>query len=316
MRDDFILAVSPSAEYRVMPFTGSTAQFIADRRHIWSPATTRSYAQSARSRFPTLQDLPLDALTSHVIQEAIGLEAQKTTASTIHNGWALLHQVLDTYLPDAPRWRVRLPKRKPPDLFTPSDEDMQRLVDAMPDTFSEPTRFAALTGLRREEVCALHWDAVDLENRKLYVRRVLVQDENNNWHDLERTKTNKSRRVVDLPSAAIELLQALPCADERVFPLIKTPNSLSRAAVRTRKKVGLSQFRFHDTRRYRVTADLELGIPVKYLQEQVGHTIATQTHHYESVRESARAGYISMRDNKLRGLRKKQPKTQPNVSKT
>jgi hypothetical protein len=68
---------------------------------------TKREAEAARLRSPTLEDLTLDELTSPIIQEATNLEARKICAVSVVNGWALLLQVLNHYLPDAPRRRVK-----------------------------------------------------------------------------------------------------------------------------------------------------------------------------------------------------------------
>jgi integrase len=63
---------------------------------------------------------------------------------------------------------------------------------------------ATFTGLRRGEICGLHWSDVDLAGRTIVVRhnRVTV----NGHVEVLTTKTRSGRRIVPLSDAAVDVL--------------------------------------------------------------------------------------------------------------
>jgi hypothetical protein len=76
------------------------------------------------------------------------------------------------------------------------------------------------------------------------------------------------------------------------------------------RHLGLPKFRLHDTRRFNSTVNTEIGLPTVYTQDQLGHSTIRQTLHYQGVRDNSRASYVTLKDQKLNGIRKKLPKMQ------
>jgi integrase len=110
-------------------------------------------------------------------------------------------------------------------------------------------RLLALSGMRRGEALALHWDEVDLEGRCLR---------------LERTKTGRSLRP--LGAAAIAVLNGVPRDGEKVFVGVTRTHldSVIRAS-------GIAGFTLHDLRRTFVTIAATQGLPDSVISAIVGH---------------------------------------------
>ena len=119
-------------------------------------------------------------------------------------------------------------------------------------------RLIALTGLRRDEACALRWQEIDIPGQ--YLR-------------LENTKTGRSVRPIG--RSALDLLRAQPQREsvEWVFP---RPNNDAPADMKKRiaslfDAAGLSDARSHDLRRTYASVAADLGYGDAAIAELLGH---------------------------------------------
>ncbi|MDE7242905.1 MAG: site-specific integrase [Oscillospiraceae bacterium] len=148
----------------------------------------------------------------------------------------------------------------------------------------EPIR-AAVTlavcyGLRREEICGLRWRDIDFEAKKLYVRNTVTQNGVLKI-EAERTKTEKSRRVIDLIDSTIPYLVSLKQTQQRqgialnkvcVWPDGREvqPNYITHRTKRIMEKYGLERIRVHDLRHTAASLLATRATP-KQVQEFLGH---------------------------------------------
>jgi integrase len=155
-----------------------------------------------------------------------------------------------------------------------------------------PLVLAAWTGLRRGEVCALHWKSVDLEEGVLLVEATLEQTRAG--LSLHEPKTASGRRLVPLPEAALEELRAHRLAQD-AFRLAKRgewnpesfvvcrlsgeplkPDSLSCAWHWFVTSRGYAPLSFHDLRHSYASGIFEQGGSdrermLKVVQNLLGH---------------------------------------------
>lgn len=128
-------------------------------------------------------------------------------------------------------------------------------------------RLIAMTGLRRDEACALRWGEIDFAGSCLR---------------LEATKTGRSTRPIS--KAARDLLQSLPrLSDEWVFP---NRNDTGRAELKASIAVlfdaaGLKNARSHDLRRTFGSVAADEGYGDATIAELLGHSRrgVTQRHY-------------------------------------
>lgn len=149
-------------------------------------------------------------------------------------------------------------------------------------------------GLRRSEVCGLHWDDIDLDRRTLRIRRGL-QRTGGRLQELP-TKTRRSRRTVPLPQVVAEALenhrdrQAKECADAARHCWVDTPyvftssvgtplepRTLTRTFHALLARHGLRKVRLHDLRHTCVSLLLSLGVHPRVVMEIVGHSAIEMT---------------------------------------
>ncbi|MGA9690628.1 MAG: site-specific integrase [Pseudonocardiaceae bacterium] len=150
-----------------------------------------------------------------------------------------------------------------------------------------------MLGLRRSEVCGLHWSDVDLDNGTLRVSRGL-QRVNGSLRELP-PKTRRSRRTVPLPLLCVRVLrehrdrQAKERVDARRgwadTPYVFTstvgtplePRTLTRTFHALCARHGLRRVRLHDLRHSCVSLLLALGVHPRIVMEIVGHSAIEMT---------------------------------------
>ena len=150
-----------------------------------------------------------------------------------------------------------------------------------------------MLGLRRSEVCGLHWLDVDLDNGTLRVSRGL-QRVNGSLRELP-PKTRRSRRTIPLPLLCVQVLrehrerQAKERVDARRgwadTPYVFTstvgtplePRTLTRTFHALCTRHGLRRVRLHDLRHSCVSLLLALGVHPRIVMEIVGHSAIEMT---------------------------------------
>lgn len=147
---------------------------------------------------------------------------------------------------------------------------------------------AIVLGLRRGELLGLTWDAVDLDEGRLWVRQTLA------WVDgrqrIQPPKTRASRRLIPLPGVVEAALRAhrqrqdgeQAAAGERwsdsgfVFTTRRgepmSPYSLTNYWHDLRARAGVPTLRFHDLRHTAVSLLPALGVPPHVVREIAGHS--------------------------------------------
>lgn len=268
-----------------------------------SPRSHERYTELARKNLaPSLGSVVLTQLRPEHISAAYGkaLIAGRRDGSgglsprTVHH----MHRILRQALEQAVKWRVLA--RNPADAVDPPkvERTKMRAYDtretALLFAHFRPTRMfipvvlGTLCGLRRGEVTALRWRAVDFATGQLAI--VESTEQTRAGTRSKETKSGRSRRVA-LPSLALEELRQHRVRqaeellklgirltdDHHVFAQADgqpvQPNSLTHEFVRILAQAEtLPRIRFHDLRHSHATQMLANGIHPKIAQERLGHS--------------------------------------------
>jgi integrase len=210
---------------------------------------------------------------------------------------ARVHVTVHRFLRDAVRWGVlqrnvadqatapRPIKRKMAP-WSPR-ETGQFLATTRGTRLSALWQLAAMTGLRRGEVCGLRWCDVDLEQRRLTVARARVMA--GGQVVSSSPKTVGSARTIGLDELTASVLRAHRSrqnewrlaageawmGDDTIFtdelgrPL--HPTAVSKFFKAAAHEAGMPLIRFHDLRHGYATAALEAGAAMKVVSERLGH---------------------------------------------
>ena len=162
---------------------------------------------------------------------------------------------------------------------------------------------AAYYGLRRSEVVGLRWQSVDFKNKKIVINHKVEQiygkykDGDNIIQKSDILKNTASYRTLPLFTKIEEMLLKVKAQiekdRERLGDLyseenldyvcldycgqIIKPNMITKIFPRTLAKNGIKKIRFHDLRHSCASLMLAEGVPMKQIQEWLGHSTFNTT---------------------------------------
>ena len=182
-----------------------------------------------------------------------------------------------------------------------SAEEMQKMFEALRGTKLElPVLVAAFYGFRRGEVLGLKWDAIDFERGTISVIRTVTTitvDGKQTEIEQQSAKTKSSLRTLPLIGSFREYFLQVKEAQELNkqvcgncynheydgFVFVDElgermrANYLTSAFQKFLESHGLRRMRFHDLRHSCASLLLANGVPLKHIQEWLGHSDFTTT---------------------------------------
>ena len=182
-----------------------------------------------------------------------------------------------------------------------SAEEMQEMFEALRGTKLElPVLVAAFYGFRRGEVLGLKWDAIDFERGTISVIRTVTTitlDGKQTEIEQQSAKTKSSLRTLPLIGSFREYFLQVKEAQELNkqvcgncynheydgFVFVDElgermrANYLTSAFPKFLEDHGLRRMRFHDLRHSCASLLLANGVPLKHIQEWLGHSDFTTT---------------------------------------
>lgn len=181
-----------------------------------------------------------------------------------------------------------------------SKDELAALFDATKDdSMSVVIQLAAYYGLRRSEVLGIRWSAVDFERGTISINHKVTESAVDGRHQLyaeDKLKTKSSFRTLPLIPAVRELLSTQKERQEHYQAMFKKsyctefldyicvdemgrlfrPNYVTDHFKLLLNRHGLRPIRFHDLRHSCASPLLSQGIPMKQIQDWLGHsTFAT-----------------------------------------
>jgi integrase len=160
-------------------------------------------------------------------------------------------------------------------------EEIEALLRAVPDdNLGRVERrlylTAAMTGMRQGELLALRWRDIDWAARRVRVRRSFVRGE---FGTPKSKRSSRSVPLADHVAGEVDLLHRQTLYDQDddlVFAHPHTGKPLDRSKLLKRFKAalrrgGVRDIRFHDLRHTFGTRMAAQGVPMRALQEMMGH---------------------------------------------
>jgi integrase len=273
-----------------------------------SRRSVERYEQLLRGHVvPTIGTRRLQHLQATEIDKLYADLADKLSTQTVH----MVHNALGSCLRTATRTGLLISNPIDRVLAPPADEGDHGLVldveqiRKLVDGFRESSLFAivavaAFTGARRNEILALRWSDLDVDNKTLRIERALEGETG-------RVKPPKTRRGIRTISIDDDLVALLIAEREKYLRLVagvpddaavdlsliklpeealifptwvygkinltkpRRPNAVTLGFARRASKLGFKGLCFHDLRGSYETALLEAGEPVHVVAERCGH---------------------------------------------
>lgn len=240
-------------------------------------------------------------LTAKNIQDFYLAELKRVSANTVIHYHANIHKALKyavklDLIPTNPADKIERPRKGSFKGSFYDTEEMKLLLEAVKGTkFEVPVMLAAFYGLRRSEVLGLKWDAVDFDKNTITIKHTVTSCELDGKRILvkeDRTKNKASMRTLPLVDFVKEKLLSLKAEQEEnrmlcgksyikdfngyicvneIGDLIR-PTYLTVEFPKLLEKKGLRRIRFHDLRHSCASLLIANGVPMKQIQEWLGHS--------------------------------------------
>jgi integrase len=271
-----------------------------------TPKTLHNYRWHANHRIiPALGSIPIDELTAKQIDDyyaSLASDLGYSPASIRHS-----HTVIRAALSQAVKWgwierNVAMlatpPTASASPVVAPSEEQLRAIIEAMQKSnpqFAAIITLAALTGARRGELLALHWDDIDLVTGMVSIHGSLVYNPTSG-SVLGQTKTKHNRKVI-LDATGVQLVQrqmnllretgtkiglGLVANPWLFFGEVDGskglhPDSISTAFRRISKNLDIEGIHFHSLRHFTATQLIAAGVDIRTVSGRLGHANASMT---------------------------------------
>jgi integrase len=286
-----------------------------------APRTHERYAEIvAKYLVPVLGETILTKLQPFAINDAYGkIRTKRTKGQGELSARTVLHchRVLSAALRQAVRWRllpynpaadVRPPKIERRKMATYSLTQTADVLEALRDSWMHvPAVLGVLCGMRRGEIAALRWGAVDLDKGQLAI--VQSAEQTKAGVRYQEPKSGQARTIALSPTVVAELrahrlrqaeglLRLGIRLDGDAFVVAQAdgspydPDSISKEWRLRIIKTTLPRVRFHDLRHAHASHMLAAGVHAKIASERLGHsrvgiTLDLYSHVVEGLQENA-----------------------------
>ncbi len=283
----------------IQPFEQFLKRWLAYKKDLVRPRTYHSYQHYlVNHAYEEIGKLRLQQLRSHDVQAM--LDSRDMAPRSVK----ALRDILRNALNDAVRWgecernpaaHAQPPTQKRQPVAAMTAEQAQALLKQMKGHQLEGLfRLALAVGLRRSEALGLKWEDVDLDNARLQIRRGLHRAPKAGIV-IEEPKSETSRRDIALPKMAVDALRAHRkrqteerlrtgprweetghvFTDSRGRPV--DPDVVTHAFKEVARDAKLPTLTLHQLRHGAATLMLAQGVPLRIVQETLGHSSITIT---------------------------------------
>jgi len=239
---------------------------------------------------PYFGDIPVKEITIHMVDRYKTMRIKdEASPSTINNELANLSHIFKMAI----RWRyaeknpvsqvdkMKLVKNPPRFL---DEKEIKILIDAAEGSHIQPIIITAVhTGMRKSELLNLYWSDIDFDQQTITVQS------KDDWH----TKNYKAR-VLKLTPVLAKVLRRHEDLQESLGYLSKYVFTYEGRRIRwgvdvgfnnIKRKVGLDDITMHTLRHTFASQLVMVGVPLRYIQELMGHQSFETTLQYAHLSE-------------------------------
>ena len=247
------------------------------------------------------QKITLQELSAKHIQDFYLKELERVSASSVIHYHANIHKALKyavklDLIPVNPADKVERPRKERFMANFYDADEVNKLFEITRGTKLEiPVLFGAFYGMRRSEALGMKWDAIDFERNTITIRHtftIVDLDGKRIAVTSDRTKTKSSMRTLPLVPFVKDRLLKLKAEQEENRRLcgrsyikdytgyvcineigdIIRPGYITSTFPKLLEEHGMRKGRFHDLRHSCASLLLANGVPMKQIQEWLGHS--------------------------------------------
>lgn len=291
-------------------FYNLVKEYIKSRQYRCKDSTIELYEKYLRCNLRPLHKLKARDVKSRDIDKIVLQMKQNGITNKTINCILLFmrsvynYAILNKWVHDNPAKLVNtLPKvaKQKQALSEAEIKEFLSFIDKYPINKKTPLILALYSGIRIGELLAIEWTDIDFINNRLYINKQVSNKR------VTTPKTFESTRYVNIPPEVVELLKRLKsesvvlskivfCSDSGGY--IRRDKFIEHWFKKAMRHIGHPDYTFHCLRHTYATYLLSNNIPVKYVQEQLGHTSAQTTLNvYNHVLKSTNQQAINLLEN-------------------
>lgn len=238
-------------KYDRITFRGAAGEYVEMKRNVLSPKTIKEYMEMPK-RFPDwFNNLLLSEISQVDINKVVNEWSKTKSPKTVSNYHGFISAILGTFRPDMKIY-TKLPQKVKNEPYTPSREDVRKILEVAKGTKYEVAIMLGCYGMRRSEICALTLD--DIEGDVVHITKALVQNDKKEWI-IKTTKTTESTRDIIIPQELADKIR------EQGYVYKGHPNHIARNLAKIEDKLELPHFSLHKLRHYFASEMSALGVP-------------------------------------------------------
>ena len=287
------------------------------------PSTLRSKEMILRVHLtPAFGTKKLDEIKYGDIVDYSARKAKKLQKKTVNNHLSLIHRILTVgckrgLIVAVPE--IEWLKAPQPDFDFLGFEEAEKLVAAAHEDWRCMILLALRTGLRQGELLALRWTDVDLVAGRITVRRSVTKGRvldpaSGELVAMDAVTEPKSGKAREVPLGE-EILGALKALhrtrSKLVFPdptgEMRTSNGSKHPLWRACEGAGIRHIRWHCLRHTFASHLAMRGVPLKVVQELLGHATMDMTMRYAHLSPSVPQDAVRLLDGRGKGVEEISP---------
>lgn len=234
-------------------------KYIMDASVTLSPATIRGYRIIQRNQLSGIASYMADRIKQDELQGWVNAMAKKYAPKTVRNAYGLVTAAIKAVRPSF-HVTIKLPVKDAELVVIPTEEDVQKMIDAANPNLRRCIMLAAFCGMRRGEICFLRYG--DIKDGCVSIHGDVVKAADGTWKDKRHAKTDKSNRTVRVPAFVLNEL-GTGALDDKIFNCV--PDAITNAFTRLMKRLGM-RYHFHLLRHFFASALIAQGVPKDYVQ--------------------------------------------------
>lgn len=244
-----------------MTINGACMAYIALKSNILSPSTINGYKSIIKNLSDEFMAIKIADVTPLDVQKEINDYSVDHSPKSTRNAHGFVSAVLSIYKPSM-QLNTTLPQRVKYEAYTPSEDEVKRILNEVSGTEYEIAYRLGCYGMRRSEICALN--ASDLDGNIISITKAKVLNDNNEWVIKPIPKTTSSQRSIYIDDNLANMFR------EKGYAFQYSPNRLNKHLHILLKRLEIQPFRFHDLRAYYASMAHALGIPDAYIMANGG----------------------------------------------
>lgn len=215
--------------------------YITTKTNVLSPSTIRGYTKYTDNLDQEFRSTYIDQITEEYMQIFVNNLSKDHSPKYVKNVYNFVTSSLKMFI-QGYSIHSTLPKQVVMTYYEPSDDDVQKLIQASYSTNYYIPLVLGIYGVSKSEMCAVR--ASDIHGQMLTINKAKVQDKDGNWIIKNSSKTDTRNRIIAVPQFVADYIV------EHDYAYNGHPNEITKWMYRQQRILGIQKFSQHKLRHY------------------------------------------------------------------